>query len=41
MTRSRLTHLVRLVIATGAAALFSLATGAIALAGDGYGPFPK
>lgn len=41
MARSRLTHLVRLVIAAGAAALVSLATGAIALAEGGYGPFPK
>jgi hypothetical protein len=41
MTRSRLAHLVRLVIATGAAALLSLATGAIVAAGGDLGPFPK
>ena len=41
MTRSRLAHLVRLVVATGAAALLSLVTSAIAFAGDGLPPFPK
>jgi hypothetical protein len=41
MTRSRLAHLVRLFVTLGTAALLSLATGGIALAEGGYGPFPK
>jgi hypothetical protein len=41
MARSRLTHLVRLVIATGAAALLTLATSAMVFAGGEAGPFPK
>ncbi len=41
MTRSRLAHLVRLVVVLGSAALFSLATSAIAFAGGELGPFPK
>jgi hypothetical protein len=41
MTRSRLAHLVRLVVATSAAALLSLATSAIAFGGGSLPPFPK
>ncbi len=41
MTRSRLVSLARLAVATGAAALLSLATSAMVFAGDAAGPFPK